>query len=406
MSYYIEAAKSSSPMIRDWQNQAELQQVERERLKAMYRHSRLELNGECLFVPVISRDGGRTAFRWNARDGVDYYGYDLGESSGHLYAGATWTQPLLGGNSYKVAQEQAAIRIDIADNHVRMEIHQLERTVTEQYLLCLLDRTQMDFADSVSALLRRQSAVVRGLVRSGIAKHSDLHLLAVEQAANEEFHKSSRQSLHTHLVDLNLLCGIRDTAEVSLPDVAIELRRLPASGQGSLFAEQYRLDSLDTSASLRSFNLQYKPRLDLFVDGGLRTGTVDGLWRRFGMSAGLTFSWTLFDGGQRRNMERQAELRWNTIRSYRDNAEMQRKMRIDQCLSEIAGYDGRMEALERQLVEYDELLSDYSREMQAGQVSALEYITVLKSRLQAAKDLLLLQTNRQLVVAACNYWNW
>ncbi|GEM_PF-3417946 len=62
----------------------------------MYRHSRLEADGAYLFVPVVSKDGGRTSFKWNAQDGKDYYGYDLGESSGHLHGGVTWTQPLLG----------------------------------------------------------------------------------------------------------------------------------------------------------------------------------------------------------------------------------------------------------------------------------------------------------------------
>ena len=101
LHYYIEAAKEHSPLIRDYRNQTEIEQAELERLKAMYTHSRLELNGEYLFVPVISKDGGRAAFKWNAHSATDYYGYDLGESSGSLHAGVTWTQPLLGRSSYK-----------------------------------------------------------------------------------------------------------------------------------------------------------------------------------------------------------------------------------------------------------------------------------------------------------------
>lgn len=51
-------------------------------------------------------------------------------------------------------------------------------------------------------------------------------------------------------------------------------------------------------------------------------------------------------------------------------------------------------------------MSDYGREMDAGQVSVLDYITVLRSKIQTEKDRLLLRTNRQLVIAAYNYWNW
>ncbi len=133
--HYIEIAKHHSPLLNDYRNQVRMEQDELQRLKAMYRHSHLELNGDYLFVPVVSKDNGRTSFRWNARDAADYYGYDLGESSGFLHAGVTWTQPLLGNSSYKVAQEQAKINTEIARNRIRLEEKQLERTVTEQYLL-------------------------------------------------------------------------------------------------------------------------------------------------------------------------------------------------------------------------------------------------------------------------------
>lgn len=126
LHYYVEAAKENSPLITGLRNQAEMEKAELERLKALYMHSRLELNGDYLFVPVISKDGGRTAFKWNARSATDYYGYDLGESSGSLHAGATWTQPLLGRSSYLVAQEQARIGTETVANRIRMEEHQSE----------------------------------------------------------------------------------------------------------------------------------------------------------------------------------------------------------------------------------------------------------------------------------------
>ena len=406
LRYYMEAAKANSPLIKECQNQTLMQQAELERLKAMYTHSHLEATGDYLFVPIISKDEGKTAFKWNAQDGTDYYGYDLGESSGHFHAGVIWTQPLLGKNSYRVAQEQTKVNSSIANNRIRMEVHQLERTVTEHYLLCLLDKAQMDFADSISALIESQVGIVRKMVQNGFSKQSDLRLLAIEQESSEELRIASRQSYHTHLMDLNLLCGISDTTDVLLPYVKMEIRISPSDNQSSLFTEQFRLDSLNTAASLHSFNLQYNPRLDLFINGGLQAGMFKDMYRHFGWSAGLTFSWTIFDGRQRRNKERQAEWQWNTIRTYRDNAELQRQMKMKQCLAELSKYEERQKALEKQLSEYENVLSDYGKEIKAGQVSVLDYLTVLRSKVQMEKDLLLLRTNRQLVIAAYNYYNW
>ena len=78
---YLEAAKQYSPLLHDYRNQLQIEQAELRRLKALYTRLRLELNGDYLFVPVLTKDGGQTSFRWNAQDATDYYGYDLGESS-------------------------------------------------------------------------------------------------------------------------------------------------------------------------------------------------------------------------------------------------------------------------------------------------------------------------------------
>ena len=172
------------------------------------------------------------------------------------------------------------------------------------------------------------------------------------------------------------------------------------------FTEQFRLDSLNTVASLRSFNLQYKPRLDLFVNGGIQIGDFTGWYRHFGWSAGLTFSWTIFDGRQKRWKEHQAQLQQNSIQAYKDNSEYQRSMKIRQCLSELNRYDERERMLENQVAEYESVLSDYNKEMVVGQVSMLDYITVLRNKIQTEKDRLLLRTNKQLVIVAYNYWNW
>ena len=405
LHYYIETAKENSPLIADYRNRTEIEQAELERLKAMYTHSRLELNGDYLFVPIVSKDGGRAAFKWNARSATDYYGYDLGESSGSFHAGATWTQPLLGRSSYKVAQEQAKINTDMANNRIRMEEHQLERSVTEQYLLCLLDKAQIAFTDSVGTVIEHRIEIVQKLVENGLSKQSDLHLLMIEREANAELHTAARQDYHTHLMELNLLCGIDDATDVALSDISQPVR-LRNDREPSLFTEQYRLDSLNTVMSLRSFNLQYKPKLDLFVNGGLQGGDFSGWYRHFGLSAGVTFSWTIFDGRQKRLKERQAGWQQNTIRTYRENSEYQRNMRIKQCLSELGRYDEREKVLDNQLAQYESVLSDYGREMDAGQVSVLDYITVLRNKIQTEKDRLLLRTNKQLVIAAYNYWNW
>lgn len=373
-------------------------------MEALYTRSKMEVNGDYLFVPIVSKEGGKTSFKWNAQDGTDYYGYDLGESSGHLHAGITWTQPLLGRSSYRVAEEQTRIQADILANDIKLEEHLLERTVTEQYILCLLDKTQIDFADSIGNILAKQELIVQKLVRDGIAMQSDLNLLAIEREANHDLKIVSNQSFRTHLSDLNILCGIADTTIVRLEALCL----YPNLTEHTLssFMKQYRLDSLNVAADLRSFKSQYKPQLNLFVDGGLRLNEYAHPYRHFGWSAGLTFSWTIFDGKQKRQKEWQAQIQQKTIAHYRKDFQIQMNQRKKRYLSEMRTYDERQKALVRQLAEYDAVLSDYMKEIRAGQRSVIDYITVLRSKIQAKRDYMALKANQQLLVTAYNYWNW
>lgn len=57
LSHYISVAQTNSPLIKDYHNRIAIQQEERERLKALHLHSRLEMNDNLLFVPIVSRDG-------------------------------------------------------------------------------------------------------------------------------------------------------------------------------------------------------------------------------------------------------------------------------------------------------------------------------------------------------------
>ena len=260
-------------------------------------------------------------------------------------------------------------------------------------------------APEIIKALGIQCVIAKSFARIFFRNSINNGLLLIEQQSNAETRTAFRQSYHTHLMDLNLLCGIDNTDDVALTEECLSVLSHPV-GERSLFSEQYRLDSLNVAASLHSFNLQYKPRLDLFVNGGMQTGDFAGWYRHFGWSAGIIFSWTIFDGRQKRWKERQVQLQQSSIQNYKSHAEYQRGMRISQCLSELAGYDERGKSLNKQLSEYEHVLSGYEKEMQAGQVSVLDYITVLRNKIQTERDYLLLQTNRQLVIAAYNYWNW
>lgn len=182
LEYYIEYAKENSPLINEYKNQCKVSEYEAQRLKAFYTQSQIDVNGNLLFVPIVSKDNGKTRFELTPQNAVDYYGYDQGVSSGNLQAGLTWTQPLLSASSHKAAQQQAAVTRDINLNNIQLQEHELHRLVTDLYILCLLDKQKIAFADSLLLILNDQENVIQKLTQSAIMKQSDYKLIGIEKA--------------------------------------------------------------------------------------------------------------------------------------------------------------------------------------------------------------------------------
>jgi len=353
----------------------------------------------------VSNDNGRTKLEWNAPTATSYYGYDTGQVSSELRAGVTLTKPLTGGALYRAERQQMRISDMAADNTVRLNTLDIERSVTDQYLLCRLDLGLIDYIDSLRRSVSRQYDIIKKMAEHGLAKQSDLTLLQIELLNNDERRQEAWRNYRSHIGDLNALCGISDTAIVLLADENVTLRPR-YDGTPSPFDEKYRIDSLAICAKLNTWNARYKPQLSFFANGGMNTADINKTLRRFGVSAGVTFSWLLFDGKQKRSMERQTAADLNTVAAYRDNFMAQRRQMLSKYTAQISEAEAQAAALKRQLDEYDRLTLSYQREMQHGNVSAVDYITVMRNRLQTAYNLLTLQTNVKLMINALNYWNY
>lgn len=405
LSFYINEAQRNSPLLGCLKNEKQKNSLELQRLKAAITGARVQADGGFIFVPVVSNDGGRTRLEWNSPAPTSYFGYDTGQRSSELRAGVTLSKPLFNGATLKAEQARMRIADSQTDFNISLNSHELERIVTDQYLLCLLDESQISFIDSLKASVRQQNDVMTRMANSGLCKQSDLRLLTIELLNDSCRADEARRLYRAHLADLNILCGIKDTSTVLLSDVDIELKPLPHS-ETSRFAEQYRLDSLALMAELKSWKTQYRPQLSLFVDGGLNTSDVNKTLRRFGASMGLTFSWLLYDGKQKRNRQRQAQFSLNSNALYRGDFMRKRELERQKYIKQIADSRHQERILERQISEYDRLADGFRREIQRGDVSITTYITAMRNRIQAVSELLTLRTNIKLMINALNYWNW
>jgi len=405
LSYYINQAVLNSPLIQDNQNLSDAAKAEAERLKAFYTKPQITLTANYLLAPVISSDHGKNELILNPSDPVKYNGYDMAASNGGMYQGLlNVNQPVLNGVRGRTASEQMLVTSQINENTIRLTSHDIEKFVTDQYILCTQDLKQMNYLKSLIAIVEDQKNIISKLAANGIAKQSDLSLITIEYQTQFNAWNTFNATYRRDLMDLNILCGINDTSYVILPEINLSLKQEEIAS--SAFTERFRLDSLNLRATQKMFDLKYKPQLNLYANTGLNGVYIPSAPNRFGASAGVSFTMFLYDGKQRTINNKRTEILIRSTESYKNIFITQNAVRKSKALTEIRMLEERMTITESQLEEYKKLMDYYRQEVRNGQLSVVIYINVLKSLALLQRDYVLMQANKQLLINTYNYWNW
>ena len=120
----------------------------------------------------------------------------------------------------------------------------------------------------------------------------------------------------------------------------------------------------------------------------------------------MSLIWTLYDGHQKRlNAQRTAILQ-QSYGNYRRFAINQNGVRRERIRGELRGLESRLLVYQQQIAGYQSVLASYRRELLQGQLPIINYITVVKNMVAVRRDALLLESNRQLLINAFNYYNW
>jgi outer membrane protein TolC len=404
LNYYINTAKKNSPLIADNKNQSQANEQEIERLKAFYTKPQIGITADYLLAPILSKDNNNNEVQLNPTNAYKYYGYDLGATNGGQYqALLNVSQPLFNGQRYKTASEQMAVNSRINQNNIKLSEHDIEKIVIDQYILCLQDNKQIDFLNQMIALLDNQKSILNKLVESSIYKQSDCTLVNIEYQNYQGQLATLKANYQRDLFDLNILCGINDNKLIKLAENKIVLTSVT---QKTAFDEKFSLDSINLATQQKIIELKYKPQLNAFANTGLNAVNINNLSNRFGLSAGLSFTYSLFDGNQKKATRSKTEYLQKTVAAYKANFNNQNSMRKTKILAELNSYPERINIADQQLKNYDLLINSYKKEMLAGQLSIINYIIILKNKMAVERESTLLSTQQQLLINNYNYWNW
>jgi len=404
LNYYMNQAKKNSPLIRKSENDNKLVQLNMEQVESILKKPKVDVDASLLFAPIISHDNGSNQFQWVSPGASDYTGYDLAYSDGGQYqAYITVQQPLFRGSMGKAYKENARISNLKNENSIQLTNHELEQLVSRQYILCLKSKAQSEISRELVDSLNREVELLKILVKNAIYKQTDLLLLQIELQNYQLQYQNYISEYRFNLSDLNVLCGIQDSAMVKLVDVQFELR--PDTLSQSRFLTSYILDSLQIESNRMMFNQKYKPQLNLFANAGMGAIYLPD-FNRLGFSTGLSFSWTIFDGNQKKIQEQKSMVKLQTLEFEKQNFIKQYSNTKFKFLNRIASISKQIKIVETQLESYTQLMNLYKIKISNSQISIMEFKILIQDISAKKQELLLLKMQKQILINSYNYWNY
>ena len=404
LNYFLDHARTNSPLIQKNKDANKVLILDLKQTEALLKSPEINLESNILFAPIISHDNNTNRFELTSPGATNYSGYDQANTDGGQFqAFISVRQPLLNGSSLKTYSAKSDISRRKNENATTLTIHELEQLVGYQYILCLKSKVQIKNSESVLKLLNDQLQLMQKLVEHAIYKQTDLMLLQIEYQNLELQNKTLDDEFKSNLYDLKLLCGINDP---NIKDIQpVELQMKAETNGYSSFLNSFKLDSLNIVSEQSITQLKYKPQLSLFANAGLNAVYVPS-FNRLGFSAGLTFSWNIYDGGQRRFELEKSKVNLHTLQFEKDNFITQQEINKNKILNQMNSLNERILIIENQLGQYDKLYEAYQKELSQGQISIMDFKNLLKDITAKNQEKTVLEMEKQVLINSYNYWNY
>ena len=400
LDYFLTKAQDNSPRIKNYNNLFLINNLQKKLDEAQNSAFQVYVTGDYLFAPYFNNNGHLIS----TNPAPKAIGYDIGITNGGLYSALiNVDKNIFNGPLLDALSNQRNVQGRSYENQLNTEKHNLEKTVTDQYLITIQDLELYKLSKEIEGNLENQLKLTANLVQKGIAKVQDYLLLKVETKSQQINLNQTWQNYKNGLFQLYSICGIRDTQTVIIDSVNLNLTIAPDS---SKFLMQYYFDSLSTAAQQNVFETKYLPQIKLFFNTGLNAVETDNIQRRFGLSAGISLSVPILDGGQKDITRQQSIIAEKISGDFRNYA-------LKNIFTQRRDSENRIESMKKNLEDYKNQVNDYKKilsisleQLEKGNLSMIEYLTELRNYIDLQKNYISTKINYQLEISNYNYWNW
>ncbi|HEX2866084.1 MAG TPA: TolC family protein [Ignavibacteriales bacterium] len=399
LQYYLSAALRNSPAIKENQSSIQIIRLDRQLNNAEFSLPQVSLTANYLFAPYFNNNELVTTAPQPTA-----IGYDASVTNGGLYsAQVNLSKNIFNSGLTNAYDMQTGLQITSTEHAIQTVKHNLEKDITDQYILTYQAEELYYLSEALIDTVRQQLDLTRALMLRGLAKQSDYLLLKVELANQEIASLEALSSYKTNLYELNTSCGITDTALVELTHADLK-KRDPVNE--SNFLRKYSIDSMLIVSRQKVLETKYLPQLSIFANAGLNAVELTGIQRKFGISAGLNFSYPIFDGGQRNITRQQSAVSADILGLQKVNQRVTIQNKKNETSSQLSALSRNMNAINGQIKDYEQIIRLSRSELRQGQLTMIEFITILRNFLDLKKTEIQTYTNYQQAINQFNYWNW
>lgn len=387
LSYYVDNAKSNSPLLMDYQNQVQASAYDSLLVLAVYK-PQVNANSVNSYAPVIKG-----------------FGYDGAITNGGNFSALAGVNKQLVNRKVVNAQFQnIQLQNQSLNNLYKITAQELQRTIIAQYIITYGDQQQLNFNREVSLLLTREEAILKKLTQGNVYKQVDYLSFLVTLQQQDLQVKQQLIQFRNDFATLNYLSGITDTAYVELQEPGISISRLPPLTSSVLF-EKYNIDSLKLVNQKTLISVNYLPKINLYADAGYNSTLTYQPYKNFGTSLGISATIPIYDGKQKRLQYSKIDIAERTRQQYKNFFVNQYNQQIAQFNQQLTGITELINDVDAKLKFSKSLIEVNGKLLQTGEVRIADYILALNNYLTAKNLITQSSINRLQIINQINFWD-
>ena len=387
LDFYLQEAIRNSPLLKDYQSQIESNSIDSQRIRAQYKPQVTGISSNS-FAPVIN--------------GI---GYDAAiTNGGQLSAVVNVSQTLVSRGNLSAQYKNLQLQNEGIANTARITSQDLKRTITNQYLTAFGTLQQLNLAREIRELLQKEVALLKILTEKNVYRQTDYLTLLVTVQQQELSLRQLDIQFHNDYATLNYLAGIIDTAAVNLDEPSFTITPL-VHPDYSVFFQKYTIDSLILVHNRTLIDYSYKPKGNIYANGGYSSTFIYQGYKNFGTTVGLDLTVPIYDGRQKKMQYRKLDISERTRSNYKIFYTSQYYQQIFQLRQQLQQTESLIGDINNQIKYSDGLIQVNSRLLETGDAKIADLIIAFNNYLTAKNLLTQNKVSRLQIINQINYWN-